>query len=1185
MQSCSDVNLYPNNDPIVLDHPPSGLPMDDIPISTVYKVEAEPPFIPVTTQSGRYRGPYVPVGSLSKSETSASYYPATEVATLEKNGWIRTNPLDYSDNVQVFILPNDVQGASAQKAKPRPKAKIRALMAKIDNSSDAWAGLSDAHPTQSGYLGSNPEDEDESLWYIFNTLQSPNPSPQNMKNVSSRQAMESLLDESDYPVQGLKTALYPYQRRSAATMVQREAQPAMVLDPRLQAVEGPTGTRFYYDKVEGTLLKGKRLYSEACGGILAESMGCGKTLICLAVILATRGHFPAIPIEYQTYENPIRRRTGSLMQMAAATAGRFSVPWKMFFDSLSREGQFHDNCLKACMENSGCYNIPPDVTKNPRRNSTSPYLRDPAQEVRLCSGTIVIVPPNMVDHWENEIATHTTGLRVVTLRESSDRTPTADELMEFDLVLFSRNRFEKEVPEKKHIQPKGGKAVKLVQEESPLLSLHWLRVIVDEGHNVSSQKTRLTDMLKRLHFERRWVISGTPSPGLYGVEVSLASQEADTSGTESPEEATQAILKKRKRTGNAVDNELKALDHLREMVIHFLDLKPWSSLSPGDSANWTNYMKPIGADGKRRKAPSLRPTLQSLVVRHRKDVVDREKPLPKLYNKVTYLTPTFYDKLSINMFLFTLAVNAITSERVGPDYMFNSKNRKHLNQVIENIRQAGFWWAGSTQASDSIDLARRYLESNHDKMHPSDIKLLADGIRIATTAINSPNWQGFNSLHELGVFVQNFPEDYRSSWAVASGACDNPLLMGISQACKAQEFVTEHLRSPDPAEGLSGAGIKARGELTHHDDAPARGAPDPANTPMVQRQLAHTAKPPSNKAPKKTFEKNLFRSLPETSPLQQTRLVGTASAKLRYLLDKILEYHQSEKIIIFYEDSNTAYWTAQGLELINVEFRIYANTLKPQLRTEYLKIFRESEEVRVLLMDLGQASHGLHIAQASRVFIISPIWKPNVESQAIKRAHRIGQTKPVYVETLVLENTLEHRMLSRRKEMSEAELQLAEKGPLDDSTMSDIIQNESFLSMDYEAGSGMAQLKFPTGFFDRHKLPIPDDEEVRPRIPAKRTPQDSSNSANLESASGSGAPVAKRARVGFAADPQVIDIHDGPPDAVESVHVASSSQAPVPVRPRVGFAEDVQAREDHSASAILVGVERNREKRVSIFGP
>lgn len=216
------------------------------------------------SQTGRYHGPYIPVGSLSSLPGSASYYPEKDIALLEKNNWIRTNSHEHSSNIQVFVLPNDVQGGSVQKA--RPKFKLKALMTKIDHSSDAWNDLSNARPNQPDRRGLDTEDE--SLWYIFNTLQDPSPMPQSVRNIDARRAMEALLDESDNPVHGLKTALYPYQRRSAATMIQRETQPAMALDPRLQTMCGPTGVTFYYDKVEGTLLEGKRMYSEACGGLL-----------------------------------------------------------------------------------------------------------------------------------------------------------------------------------------------------------------------------------------------------------------------------------------------------------------------------------------------------------------------------------------------------------------------------------------------------------------------------------------------------------------------------------------------------------------------------------------------------------------------------------------------------------------------------------------------------------------------------------------------------------------------------------------------------------------------------------------------------------------------------------------------------------------------------------------------------
>jgi hypothetical protein len=932
-------------------------------------------------------------------------------------------------------------------------------------------------------------------------------------------------------------------------------------------------------------------------GILAESMGCGKTLISLAMILATRGHMPKIPVEYQTLNPPIRAQTGTLKQMAADFIGRHSVNWKPFFDERTREGQFHENSIKACVKYTGSYIIPPEITKNPSRNSASPYTRELARKLRLCSGTIVIVPQNMVDHWEKEINTHTSGLKVAVLRQSSDRMPTVNELIDFDIVLFSKSRFEQELPAKKHIPLKPGQTALY---ESPLLGLHWLRVIVDEGHNVASQGTRLTEMLKRLQFERRWVISGTPSPGLYGLEVKLASHEADTNDQEPPEDIANDVLQSQKLMPNAIKTENTDLEKLRDIVITFLDLKPWSNSNKDDHADWRTYIMPMDRNGRRKKAASLRATLQSLVVRHQMNVIEQEVPLPKLYNKVTYLEPTFYDKLSINMFLFTIAVNAIASERQGRDYLFHGGSRKYLNELIENLRQAGFWWAGSTQAADSIDTALKYLAANQEhNMSLPDIERLHQGIHIANTALNSPNWDGFKSLAELGVFVEDFPEDFRGLWAIEKGACNNPLLMGVTQACRAQQFVTKHLRSSDPTEGFSGAGIKARGEiaLSKHHSRP--GAPDSTNIPATQNQQVGSAKHANKRSARKTFNKKIFRSLPPDSPLKQTRLVGVASAKLRYLLDKVLEFSETEKIIIFYDNQNTAAWVQDGLELINVETRLYASlSVQPQEeRTENLNLFRESEEVRVLLMDLRQASHGLHIAQASRVFIINPIWQPNIESQAIKRAHRIGQKRPVYVETLVLKNTLEHRMLDRRKQMSDSELKLAEKSLVADATMSDIIQNEPYQHMEDEAVSGMARLDHPTGFFDRHRLPIPDDEEDQPPGPMKRKKLAALLSHADASSPGSARSSAKRPRIGFAEHTQVLG--DGPLNTTQHVPVAPSSQVPITNQSRVGFAEGSLAGElpdrgngPRVASPILVTsppvVKRewdNGERRISLFGP
>ena len=74
-------------------------------------------------------------------------------------------------------------------------------------------------------------------------------------------------------------------------------------------------------------------------------------------------------------------------------------------------------------------------------------------------------------------------------------------------------------------------------------------------------------------------------------------------------------------------------------------------------------------------------------------------------------------------------------------------------------------------------------------------------------------------------------------------------------------------------------------------------------------------------------------------------------------------------------------------------------------------------------------------------------------------------------ETLVLNGTLEDKMLQRRKAMTAAEHQKAQKSLLDDTTMNDLIKNMDFLSFSAEELNSeqcrMAKLKQPQQIFAR----------------------------------------------------------------------------------------------------------------------
>ncbi|WP_150526632.1 DEAD/DEAH box helicase [Roseibium sediminis] len=52
------------------------------------------------------------------------------------------------------------------------------------------------------------------------------------------------------------------------------------------------------------------------------------------------------------------------------------------------------------------------------------------------------------------------------------------------------------------------------------------------------------------------------------------------------------------------------------------------------------------------------------------------------------------------------------------------------------------------------------------------------------------------------------------------------------------------------------------------------------------------------------------------------------------------------------------------------------------------------------------------MTEADTVILYDPWWNPAVERQAMDRAHRIGQEKPVFVYRLVAKGTVEEKILS-----------------------------------------------------------------------------------------------------------------------------------------------------------------------------
>lgn len=78
------------------------------------------------------------------------------------------------------------------------------------------------------------------------------------------------------------------------------------------------------------------------------------------------------------------------------------------------------------------------------------------------------------------------------------------------------------------------------------------------------------------------------------------------------------------------------------------------------------------------------------------------------------------------------------------------------------------------------------------------------------------------------------------------------------------------------------------------------------------------------------------------------------------------------------------------------------------LTFEFLNIL----QVTVMIMSLKAGNLGLNMVAACHVILLDLWWNPTTEDQAIDRAHRIGQTRPVTVTRLTIKDTVEDRILA-----------------------------------------------------------------------------------------------------------------------------------------------------------------------------
>ncbi|KAG0243110.1 DNA repair protein rad16 [Actinomortierella wolfii] len=139
-----------------------------------------------------------------------------------------------------------------------------------------------------------------------------------------------------------------------------------------------------------------------------------------------------------------------------------------------------------------------------------------------------------------------------------------------------------------------------------------------------------------------------------------------------------------------------------------------------------------------------------------------------------------------------------------------------------------------------------------------------------------------------------------------------------------------------------------------------------------------------------------------------------SSTKIEALVEQLYNLQREDrtiKSICFSQYVNFLDLVKWRLEKAGFKCCKLDGTMTPFQRDATIRKFSEDPTITVFLISLKAGGVALNLTAASRVFICDPWWNPAAELQAMDRIHRIGQHRPILITRLIIENSIESRIL------------------------------------------------------------------------------------------------------------------------------------------------------------------------------
>ncbi|TFK56241.1 hypothetical protein OE88DRAFT_1652900 [Heliocybe sulcata] len=523
---------------------------------------------------------------------------------------------------------------------------------------------------------------------------------------------------------------------------------------------------------------------------------------------------------------------------------------------------------------------------------------------------LVIAPTVAIIQWKNEIEKHTDGMKVL-VWHGANRESSVAELKKHDVVLTTYSVLESSFRKQESGFKRKGQIIK---EKSPIHSIKWHRIILDEAHNIKERSTNTAKATFQLESAYKWCLSGTPLQNRVGELYSL---------------------------------------------IRFLGGDPFAY-----------YFC------KRCDCKSLHWKFSNK--RHCDDCGH---------------TPMHHTCFWNNEVLSPIQKNGMN----GAGAVAFKKLRVLLDRLM--LRRT------KVERADDLGLPPRTVVVRRDYFSPEEkelyLSLFSDAKRTFSTYVDS------------GTVLNNYSNIFSLLTRMRQMACHPDLVLRSKN--NRGKFLAEDVGEAPVCRLCNDVAEDAIHSKCRHlfDRECIRQYLDTLVDMTPECPVCHVPLTIDLDAP--AYEPE------ETTSTVRQGILGRldlekwrSSTKIEALIEELTNLKKQDatiKSIVFSQFVNFLDLIAFRLQKAGFNVCRLEGTMGPYARDATIKYFMDNVHVTVFLVSLKAGGVALNLTEASRVYLMDSWWNPAVEYQAMDRIHRLGQHRPVQAIKLVVEDSIESRIV------------------------------------------------------------------------------------------------------------------------------------------------------------------------------